>query len=148
MSSAAVLGAAPLLGAAVLGATVLGATVLGATLLSIPAPALAGGDPPYLSELQSTRTMVLTVDSRASLLVCSAGMVATHPRPREACKALVMVDGDVARLPARPEILCTMQYQPVSVTATGIWDGRLVRFEHTYGNPCTLRAEGGPVFAF
>jgi hypothetical protein len=41
-----------------------------------------------------------------------------------------------------------MIYDPVTVTATGRWKAKPVRFTHTYGNPCVLHAATGAVFAF
>jgi hypothetical protein len=41
-----------------------------------------------------------------------------------------------------------LQYDPVTASATGIWGDRFIRFQRTFGNACTLRAETGPVFAF
>jgi hypothetical protein len=40
-----------------------------------------------------------------------------------------------------------MQYDPVTVTATGRWEGRAVRYQHTFGNACLLHVDTGPVFS-
>ena len=42
--------------------------------------------------------------------------------------------------------LCTMQWDPVTVTATGRWKGRKVGYTHTFGNACTLAMTTGAVF--
>jgi hypothetical protein len=69
----------------------------------------------------------------------------THPRPRESCAAIAAVRGDLTALkPAGG--FCTMQYAPTTVTATGRWRGRVVRYRHTFSNACVLHDETGPVF--
>ncbi|MEU7002139.1 SSI family serine proteinase inhibitor [Nonomuraea sp. NPDC046570] len=108
------------------------------------APARAAGAPPY----QQARVLMLTVDSRVALLVCDEGQGSRHPQPVAACADLVRANGEPGRMRIRPQVMCTMQYQPITATATGVWDGRLVRFERTYGNECAMRVEGGAVFAF
>ena len=40
-----------------------------------------------------------------------------------------------------------MEYDPVTVTATGLWRGTPVRYRHTFSNTCVLHTETGPVFA-
>jgi hypothetical protein len=82
---------------------------------------------------------------RAVSLTCGpAG--GTHQRAREACAAIGAVRGDLAALHVSDD-MCTMQYDPVTVTATGRWKGRTVRYERTFGNACVLRVETGPVFS-
>ncbi|MEV7009790.1 SSI family serine proteinase inhibitor [Streptosporangium sp. NPDC051022] len=84
---------------------------------------------------------------RHALLMCDPPR-GTHPAAVEACEALIPVHGDPGALTPLPGVVCTTQYDPVTVTATGTWDGRFIRFEHTYGNACTLYAETGSVFSF
>jgi hypothetical protein len=80
----------------------------------------------------------------ASLTCGPAG--GSHPRARDACAALAAVGGDFGALHVDTGA-CTMQYDPVTVTATGLWRGKPVRYRHTFGNSCTLHLETGPVFA-
>jgi hypothetical protein len=69
----------------------------------------------------------------------------THPRPRETCVAIAAVRGDLTALkPAGG--FCTMQYAPTTVTASGRWKGRRVRYRHTFSNECVLYDQTGPVF--
>jgi hypothetical protein len=83
---------------------------------------------------------------RRAVLRCNpAG--GSHPRPVAACAALRKVDGNLAKLNVTGGV-CTMEYVPRTVTATGTWSGRQVRFQHTYGNPCVMRNQAGPVFRF
>jgi hypothetical protein len=71
----------------------------------------------------------------------------SHPRPAEACAALRAVDGNLNRLPDRG-VICTMQYDPVRATATGIWHGRWLLHQKRYGNACQLHGVLDPVFQF
>lgn len=85
--------------------------------------------------------------ARHSLLMCDPPR-GTHPDPFAACEALIPVGGDPAALTPLPGVICPTHYDPVTVTATGSWDGRFIHFERTYGNACSLYAETGPVFSF
>jgi cytochrome c1 len=84
------------------------------------------------------------VQAKASLTCGPAG--GTHKLAKEACAALAAVNGDFAKLHVVKDQACTMIYDPVTVTAIGRWRGSVVRYEHTYGNACSLRVETGPVF--
>ncbi|HLL65207.1 MAG TPA: SSI family serine proteinase inhibitor [Micromonosporaceae bacterium] len=110
-----------------------------------PAPASAAPAP--------TTRLVLTVAKGESprpaqsrtLLTCNpAG--GTHPNPAAACAALAAANGNPAKLtPAG--IMCTMQYEPVTVTIVGQYRNRPVRYRHTFGNPCAMRDSVGSVVA-
>ncbi|MFI8826934.1 subtilase-type protease inhibitor [Streptomyces sp. NPDC053431] len=90
---------------------------------------------------------------RAATLTCGPTVAGSHPDPASACGELAAVDGDFARLTAladdggRP---CTREWDPVTVTGDGVWQGKRVRWSATYGNTCELRARTGEsaVFAF
>lgn len=68
-----------------------------------------------------------------------------HPRADLACDALTRVDGNVGSL-ATGQAVCTLEYNPVRVKATGTWRGERRTFEAEYPNPCVMHAETGPVF--
>lgn len=71
----------------------------------------------------------------------------THPFAGQACRDLDRAGGDFTRLPGNPGIPgCTREYDPVTVTARGHWNGRPVKFRWTYGNDCMRNFESGPVF--
>ncbi|CAL9460861.1 subtilase-type protease inhibitor [Nocardiopsis dassonvillei] len=65
----------------------------------------------------------------------------THPEAEAACAAIAEAGSIEAIAPA--EGVCTLEYRPVTATATGRED-----FERTFGNPCQLRMAKGDVFAF
>ncbi|MEV5968507.1 subtilase-type protease inhibitor [Streptomyces sp. NPDC051921] len=88
---------------------------------------------------------------RAVTLACAPGASGSHPDPVAACAELSAVGGDFARLQALPgNRPCTREWNPVSVTGEGVWQGKRVRWSANYGNPCELRARTGEstVFAF
>jgi hypothetical protein len=84
------------------------------------------------------------VQRRASLTCQPAG--GTHKQARGACTELARVGGRFDRLQLGGGV-CTMQWDPVTVTATGRWKGRKVTYQHTFGNSCTLTTTTGPVFS-
>ncbi|TQM82908.1 subtilisin inhibitor-like [Saccharothrix saharensis] len=68
-----------------------------------------------------------------------------HPRADQACLALSDVDGQIDGL-STGQALCTMEFDPVRVKASGTWRGETRSFEAEYPNPCVMLAETGPVF--
>lgn len=82
---------------------------------------------------------------RALLLICDpAG--GGHPKAVQACAQLADSDGAFER--DAQDVMCTQEYAPVTVEATGRWRGRLVRFKKTYGNDCDMTAHTGSLFDF
>lgn len=88
-----------------------------------------------------------TPADRVALLQCPA-QSGTHPRASEACKALDPVSGDLGDLKISSDSACGRKYEPITVSASGLWDGNRLWFERTFGNPCELRAYTGSVFNF
>ncbi|MEU1876266.1 SSI family serine proteinase inhibitor [Streptosporangium sp. NPDC020072] len=117
----------------------------------VPGPVRPGGDRPP----NRVRTFLLTFARGESptpvlrhvLLMCDPPR-GTHSDPVAACGALVAAKGDPGALTPLSGVVCTTRYDPVTVTATGTWDGRFVRFVKTYGNDCSLYAATGAVFSF
>ncbi|MGW7316448.1 subtilase-type protease inhibitor [Streptomyces sp. NPDC054854] len=89
---------------------------------------------------------------RASTLSCAPTASGTHPDPAAACGALNATGGALDRLLAAPdpERACPMHYDPVTVTADGVWQGSRVAWKHTFSNSCAMNAtlNGNAVFAF
>ncbi|GGQ01816.1 SSI family serine proteinase inhibitor [Streptosporangium pseudovulgare] len=85
--------------------------------------------------------------AQSALLVCDPPR-GSHPHGAQACAQLGVVNGEFTALKPLQGVACTMQYDPVTVTASGIWDGRTVRYQHTFGNSCVMRSTTGSVFAF
>lgn len=70
-----------------------------------------------------------------------------HPRAEEVCLALSGVDGRLEAL-STGEAMCTLEYAPVRVRASGTWRGETRAFEAEFPNWCVMVAETGPVFDF
>lgn len=85
---------------------------------------------------------------RAVTLTCAPKASGTHPASALACAELRGVDGDFDALTGRDDVPCTREYNPVLVTAQGVWQGKRVSYERTFGNECVKNAIGSSVFAF
>ncbi|MFE7134174.1 subtilase-type protease inhibitor [Streptomyces sp. NPDC057638] len=99
---------------------------------------------------KGTSAPTATVE-RAVTLSCAPRAMGTHPAPRAACNELRTVNGHFAELATRlPQTLCTREYDPVTVTAEGVWRGERVTWNATYNNPCEMEATLGQsaVFSF
>jgi hypothetical protein len=82
---------------------------------------------------------------RYALLSCTPPLGSRLARAG-ACGLLESAKGDPANLQPSPNTYCPMMFSPITVTAIGIWDGRYVRFERTFGNSCELRSTAGSIF--
>jgi hypothetical protein len=112
--------------------------------------------------LYSPSALVLTVGKgedattasvqRAVLLNCAPRPGGTHPAAAQACKELRAVDGEFAALAGDggQGRMCTKIWDPVVVTADGVWEGRRVSWSYTFANACVMEGgmQGGAVFAF
>lgn len=85
-------------------------------------------------------------ETRTTTLYCDP-TGGTHPHASEACASLEAAGGDPAAL-RQAHTMCTLDYQPVTLTAHGNWKNRPVHFEKTYSNSCTAKAETEQVFDF
>ncbi|MEU4739557.1 SSI family serine proteinase inhibitor [Actinosynnema sp. NPDC023658] len=107
--------------------------------------ALAAMIPPFVSPESS---YVLSVQRGEAFQIAPLTCEPTgglHPRAEQACLALSDVDGEIAGL-ATGEALCTLEYAPIRVKASGRWRGETREFEAEFPNQCVMLAETGPVF--
>jgi hypothetical protein len=97
----------------------------------------------------SALTLTLRNDSAeiASVTLECGPAGGSHPHHDRACRTLDSVDGDFGRLP-KEQILCPMDYAPVTATASGHWHARMVVFQRTYPNRCAANAGTASVFDF
>lgn len=104
-------------------------------------PSIGG---PYAKHL--TLTIEKQGRTRTVRLGC-APVYGSHPRGPEACALLGRAQGNpiYVRLPFTA---CPLHYDPVTVSATGTWNGRYVRYRRTFSNQCALRAATGAIFSF
>ncbi len=70
-----------------------------------------------------------------------------HPVPAAACRSLEAAAGDFTRLRVSEEA-CSYEYQPVTVTARGVWRGSMRSFSGTFPNRCILLQRTASVFNF
>ncbi|WP_030768332.1 subtilase-type protease inhibitor [Streptomyces sp. NRRL F-2664] len=126
--------------------------VAGSTGLAAAQPAQAHG--PSALVFTVTRGSGEPADTvlRATTLTCAYTAEGTHPDPRAACDALNATDGELNRLLAAPSpsTVCPMYFDPVTVTADGVLNGKRVAWKHTFSNACVMAAtlNGNPVYAF
>ncbi|WP_438484200.1 SSI family serine proteinase inhibitor [Streptomyces sp. S186] len=71
----------------------------------------------------------------------------SHPHGAAACHQLAAAHGDPRKLRGDPHV-CTREYDPVTVTASGSWRGRPVDWQREYPNACAMDAATGAVFRF
>ncbi|MGH8877718.1 MAG: SSI family serine proteinase inhibitor [Stackebrandtia sp.] len=72
----------------------------------------------------------------------------SHPRPAEACEQVESVQGDFTALDTDAGA-CTLQYDPVTVRAEGLWQNSYSEYEETFANRCAAdRQTGGVLFDF
>ncbi|WP_314174030.1 subtilase-type protease inhibitor [Streptomyces winkii] len=121
---------------------------------------VAHADSVEADSLYAPSALVLTVGKgpdvataavqRAVVLNCAPKPSGTHPAADRACAEVRGVDGRFEQLAeaGAPGMTCTRIWDPVVVTADGVWKGQRVSWQHTYANSCTLEKSGGSVFAF
>ncbi|WP_093802807.1 subtilase-type protease inhibitor [Streptomyces sp. Wb2n-11] len=79
---------------------------------------------------------------RAVTLSCAPLPGGTHPSPGAACKELRAAHGEFSGLvDTSPQRSCTREWDPVVITAQGVWQGKPVSWSATFGNVCEM--EGG-----
>jgi hypothetical protein len=128
------------------------AALIAATGLIAATAPRAAADP--VPDTPGPSALVLTVSGdtaadpgtfRSALLECGAQPHGTHPAPAAACAAL---EADGLDFTAKPvlQIMCPDIVRPVTVTATGVWNGNPVDYQHTYLNECLMRRATGVLF--
>ncbi|AWZ07035.1 MULTISPECIES: subtilase-type protease inhibitor [unclassified Streptomyces] len=84
---------------------------------------------------------------RAVTLVCAPRPGGTHPAPAAACAELRANGTELDALAEpRSDAACTREWDPVTVTADGVWQGRRLSYSYTYANHCGLRNSVGVLF--
>lgn len=126
--------------------TVLAATMMfGAALVPVAVSAEPAGPPASFISLAIHDNGRGAAPRTATLSCDPAG--GTHPHAQDACASLEAAGGDPNGL-RQEHTMCTLDYQPVTLTAHGNWKNRPVHFEKTYSNSCTAQAQTEQVFDF
>ncbi|MFJ6634462.1 subtilase-type protease inhibitor [Streptomyces sp. NPDC091376] len=131
-------------------ALVLGGTVAGVAHADAAQPTgLYAPSALVLAVAKGDATATATVE-RAVTLSCAPAPGGSHPAPGAACEEVSAVNGEFGRLAGTPTRPCTRQWDPVTITATGVWQGKHVDWSATYGNACEMRESmtGATVFDF
>jgi hypothetical protein len=133
------------------------AATLGLTAAAVCGP-LTGAAVAAPSSLYAPSALVLTTGhgsdaatatpERAVTLICAPTASGTHPAAAQACAELRGAGGDLDALTPRTDVWCTRLYDPVVVTVEGVWQGKRVSYERTFGNACMRDSYGASVFAF
>ncbi|WP_075031429.1 SSI family serine proteinase inhibitor [Streptomyces mirabilis] len=84
---------------------------------------------------------------RGVQLACPARVDSHHPHADAACQQLVPAHGEPGAVVGEKHP-CTREYDPVSATAEGEWNGRPLVWHKTYPNACALDSAAGPLFRF
>ncbi|GGT53934.1 subtilase-type protease inhibitor [Streptomyces purpureus] len=131
---------------------------LAATAVGWPLTAAVAQPAPAPASLYAPSALVLTVGhgessadttvERAVTLACEPTAAGTHPDAEGACGQLRQSRGDFDRLPENTAGICTREYNPVVVTAEGVWQGKRVSYERVYANDCVRKSQGSRVFSF
>ncbi|WP_416967760.1 SSI family serine proteinase inhibitor [Streptomyces sp. 4F14] len=121
------------------------AAALTLTALTAPAQAAQSALPGNWLQISVTKNKGQSSDMRGTLLVCN-DVPQGHAKAAEACAQLAEAGGDIGAVPPR-DIMCTLEYAPVTARARGQWDGKSVHYEKTFDNKCQMGAETGDVFA-
>lgn len=106
--------------------------------------------PPRESPLGSFSLSIIRkgvgVVGTASLTCSPSG--GTHPDPDTACQQLMEANGYVENIPEDPGI-CTREFAPVTLKASGVWNGESREYCADFSNRCVgVRATGGVLFNF
>ncbi|MGW5650784.1 subtilase-type protease inhibitor [Streptomyces humi] len=133
------------------------AATLGLTAVAVCGP-LTGAAVAAPSSLYAPSALVLTTGhgsdaatatpERAVTLTCAPAASGTHPAAAQACAELRGAGGDFDALAPGNDVWCTKLYDPVVVTVEGVWQGKRVSYERSFGNACMRDAYGASVFAF
>ncbi|WP_405620984.1 subtilase-type protease inhibitor [Streptomyces sp. NBC_01511] len=142
------------------GAPITGAPATGAAIGGVPAPADTGATRSTGEKsLYAPSALVLTVTDgadhktgtvqRAVTLSCAPSPSGSHPDAVAACSELKRNGAKFdAITTSATNRVCTKEWEPVTVTADGVWEGQRVNYAHTFSNSCAMDGGRGAVFTF
>ena len=130
-----------------LGVTALGVTA-GAGAARNSSGSTATTKPPSALVLTVAEGETVSPVDQMAMLRCTPTRGGDHPRAAEACAALTRASGRFFELSPTISMFCIQIYDPVTVTASGVWGGKLKYFSRKYGNSCEMHNATWPMFAF
>ncbi len=95
----------------------------------------------------------LSVSSREGQPIAEATLTCSpdggsHPSPAAACEQLTAANGYIEGIPEK-EGVCTHEFRPVVLRASGTWAGEARHYEREFSNLCMgVLATGGVLFDF
>ena len=122
--------------------TIIGTALAAATLTILPATSATAAEATYSLSVQQNDTGAVSTMG----LTCQPP--SGHPHAQQACSQLNRADGFIENIPAASGV-CPLIYAPVTVRATGTWQGEPRTYEETFSNSCVANLEtGGYLFNF
>ncbi|MFC3995964.1 SSI family serine proteinase inhibitor [Nocardiopsis sediminis] len=124
-----------------------------ATLLAVgagtlvTAPATHAGESPGATLQLSMEVGPESGGERSDVTLDCNPSGGSHPKADSSCASLEAVGGKFADLPERGS-MCTREYDPVTVRATGRWNGEPVDYTEEFGNRCAAADGTDGVFGF
>ncbi|MFD9336950.1 subtilase-type protease inhibitor [Streptomyces sp. NPDC060028] len=126
-------------------------------LTALAGSGVAGAAPSGTDSLYAPSALILSVTDgadadtgtvmRAVTLVCAPRPGGTHPSPATACAELRANGPELDALAQpRSDAACTKEWDPVTVVADGVWQGRRLSYTYTFANPCGMRNSTGTLF--
>ncbi|MER7465901.1 SSI family serine proteinase inhibitor [Streptomyces sp. NPDC097981] len=138
----------------------LGSAAMALTALTALAwPGAADAAPSGAESLYAPSALVLSITAgedikhgtvlRAVTLVCAPTPGGSHPSAAAACAELRAHSAQLDAITAPGAgVDCTREWNPMTVAADGVWQGRRMHYSYTFGNPCGLRHTNGALFGF
>ncbi|MFD4630881.1 subtilase-type protease inhibitor [Streptomyces sp. NPDC058284] len=128
-----------------------GAAAAAATCVLAATAGTAQAEAPKTMSLYAPSALVFTVGQgedagsatveRAVTLTCAPRPGGSHPAAAAACAELNQVNGQfTALVGSSSDAICTKEWQPVTVTAAGVWNGKHVAWSKTFANRCEMKA--------
>ena len=119
--------------------------MLAATAVAV----LTTASPAAAAPRTNLQLMYMADAGYAAAIVLRCGPVGgAHPKGKEACATLKKVGGKPDRLKAPLNVMCTMEYAPITAEITGKWKGEKVDWSRKFSNRCQLTATTGVLFVF
>ncbi|MEU1015228.1 SSI family serine proteinase inhibitor [Streptomyces sp. NPDC005900] len=129
----------------------MGAAAAAATCVLAATSGTAQAGAPKPTSLFAPSVLVLTVGQgedatsaaveRAVTLTCAPRPTGTHPSPAAACAELAKAEGQFGLLVNNTsDAVCTKEWRPVTVTVSGVWNGKHVGWSSTFANRCMMKA--------
>lgn len=128
---------------------ILAAVVASAAAILVSAPAQAQPTTNGLQNLTLTISQGESVVPDRTVTLTCGPTGGTHPRAAAACAIVDQVGGaGLEDMNLDPNAICTLEYNPYTVSVQGNDHFLWIDFVKTYDNPCVLNAHTGAFYQF